>query len=297
MRESRWLSDRLTPSGLAHTGDSHDTKLSEAPPPNSRFGCVIATVVRQPAVRQCSRKFPGVKQNTSPGRHLFRLRPRVARAPIRGLSRRSLGHRRPRRPRRSRRSTGSRVARAAPRACRADCVGAHGVSIPPNRAHPTTHATSAPPGNPVATPPRHEPSAAPDPHRGAARRLPGSARGPPPTRDRAFATGRDHAPWPARAAPPDRGGRLPLRRAPRGARDRRMGRAPSTGRRDRRADAPASDRPSAPPRSPRTSRRPPRRSPRTKRAAPSPAGRRGVRRLPWPKCAPTHRHSAGGSAG
>ncbi len=32
--------------------------LSEAPPPNSRFGCVFATLVRQPADRQCSRKFP-----------------------------------------------------------------------------------------------------------------------------------------------------------------------------------------------------------------------------------------------
>ncbi len=51
--------DRFTCGGIEQCRSTiarHE--LSEAPPPNSRFGCVFATLVRQPADRQCSRKFP-----------------------------------------------------------------------------------------------------------------------------------------------------------------------------------------------------------------------------------------------
>lgn len=179
-------------------------------------------------------------------------------------------HRRPPLPRRSPWSARRCRTRAAPLSCRADCAAAHQMSIPPNRAHPTTPATSASSGNRAATSPRPVPYAVPDPRHAAAPRSVCSARAPAPVAVRPPATAPAHRPGRAPAVRPDPAVRAPSSRVRPVARAPSTVRAPSTAPPDRYADALAPAASSAPPRIRHTTACPAPRIRRRRRAAANP---------------------------
>lgn len=223
-------------NGAGHVGSSRPAHDVRGPPPNSRIGCVNATLVRGSKVRHCSRKFPGFTQHTSRIRHpgVFLRQPGRGHRPIPWYL--SSTRRRPRRPARSR--PVPVAARRSPG--HVDYGRVPGPSDRPSHGLPTRLADRAQPGNGSATAPRsariagpgHRPDVVP-PSSGSVRVQvsgvrSGLATGPVPRRERIRAAGRDRAgsvPWPrARPAGPARGN----------------GSAPSTAPPDRSADTPGS---------------------------------------------------------
>lgn len=133
-------------------------------------------------------------------------------------------HRRPRRPTRSPPRRG-----AVPRVSdRVDCDRVRAPTGRPNRGLPTRLADTAAPGNHPATAPPTGRIAAPDHRRDAGPRPAGSAKVQVSAAARGSATRRARRPAPARAAPPDHGGRVPSPPVPPAARVRDTGSAPST---------------------------------------------------------------------